>query len=117
MRIQAQLNKQFFYPDEQVVVEFLLDNSRSERDIKEIRCSLKYTITVRKADKTMQTVSFDMHLLEFKGVQRKRKQERQEFVFDLAKIIGEYHKVKEIRKGNRGIKVVDEKDHVKRLIG
>ena len=38
MRIQAQLNKQLFYPDELVIVEFQVDNSRSERDIKEIRC-------------------------------------------------------------------------------
>jgi hypothetical protein len=49
MRIRAELNKQLFYPDENVCVLFDVDNSHSERDIKEIRCSLKHDITIRKA--------------------------------------------------------------------
>lgn len=93
MRVQALLNKQLFYPDEQVVLDFLVDNSRSERDIKEIRCSLTYTVTVRKADEMLQTVTLDMAMMEVNGVKRKRKQEtREQFVFDLKKIIGEYQK-------------------------
>lgn len=72
------LNKQLFYPDEKVIVDFLVDNSRSSRDIKEIRCKLTYTITVRKAEKILQTVTLDMAMLEIKGVQRKKKQEKRE---------------------------------------
>jgi ribosomal protein L31E len=53
MRIQAQLNKQLFYPDEEVILDFLIDNSLSERDIKEIRAKLRYTVTVRKADELL----------------------------------------------------------------
>ena len=75
MRIQAQLNKHLFYPDELVILDFLVDNSRSERDIKEIACTLKYTVSVHKANQTLQTITLDMHMIEFKGVPRKKKQE------------------------------------------
>jgi hypothetical protein len=34
-------------------VDFQVDNSRSERDIKEIRVKLTYTVTIRKADETL----------------------------------------------------------------
>lgn len=47
------MNKQLFYPEEEVVLDFLVDSTRSERDIKEIRARLKYTVTVRKADETL----------------------------------------------------------------
>lgn len=55
MRVQAQLNKQLFYPEELVILDFLVDNSRSERDIKEIKCTLKFTVSIRKADENLQT--------------------------------------------------------------
>ena len=53
MHVVAKLNKQLFYPDEQVIVEFTVDNSRSERDIKEILCKLQHTISIKKADDTL----------------------------------------------------------------
>lgn len=53
MHIVAKLNKQLFYPDEQVIVEFSVDNSRSERDIKEIRCKLQHTISIKLADDSL----------------------------------------------------------------
>lgn len=99
MRIEAQLNKQLFYPDERVVLDFLVDNSRSGRDIKEITCSLTYKIAIKRAEEVIQTVSVDMHLLEIKGVGRNRRQEqKQEFVFDLERIFGEYQRASQDKK-------------------
>lgn len=60
-----------------MILDFSVDNSRNERDIKEIRSSLKHTITIKKADDVLQTVSYDLSLLEFKGVQKKKIQEQQ----------------------------------------
>ena len=70
MRIHANLNKQLFFPDELVVVEYLVDNSRSEKDIKEIRGCLKWSVVVRRAGREMQRETVDLQMLEFKGVQK-----------------------------------------------
>jgi sporulation-control protein spo0M len=64
MKIQAQLNKRLFYPDEAVKVELEVDNSHSSRDIKEIRCSLKHEITIRKGKTALQNISNTLCMLE-----------------------------------------------------
>ena len=46
------------------MLDFFVDSTRSERDIKEIRAKLKYTVTVRKADETLQTLDLDMARVE-----------------------------------------------------
>jgi myosin heavy subunit len=98
-----------------VILDFLVDNSRSGRDIKEIRCSLTYFIAIKKAEEVLQTFSVDMHLLELKGVQRnKRQEQRQEFVFDLGQIIGEYQ-VEQSRKRQVQSKITSEKARQKGL--
>jgi hypothetical protein len=77
MHILAQLNKSLFYPDEQVIVEFSVDNSRSERDIKEIRCCLQHKISIKQAEESLQTIQYSLGIQEFKGVQKNKIQERQ----------------------------------------
>ena len=37
-----------FFPDEQVVVKFQVDNSLNRKDIKFIQCTLKYEIKIKK---------------------------------------------------------------------
>jgi len=90
MHIVANLNKQLFYPDEQVIVEFSVDNSRSQRDIKEIRCSLMHTIAIKLADESLSTINYSLGVQDLKGVQRNKRQERQEFIFDLQQILNEF---------------------------
>jgi hypothetical protein len=72
MHIVAKLNKQLFYPDEQVIVEFSVDNSRSERDIKEIRCSIMHTISIKLADESLSTINYSLGIQELKGVQKNK---------------------------------------------
>ena len=87
-------------------MDFLVDNSRSERDIKEIRCSLTYTVTVRKGEETLQTMVLDMALMEVNGVKGKKRQEtRERFVFDLKKIFGEYAKGLTVKSGIKSVKM------------
>ena len=93
MRIRAELNKQLFYPDENVCVLFDVDNSHSERDIKEIRCSLKHDITIRKAKQTMLSISNTLFQIDHKGITSSKKEEKQEFVFDLNEIFTELKKL------------------------
>jgi len=94
MTIQAQLNKHLFFPDERVVLDFQVDNSRSERDIKEINCTLRQTVTVRRADKVLQTVTHELHMIEFLGIARKQKRnQKDQLVFDLASIFAEYNQI------------------------
>jgi Arrestin (or S-antigen), C-terminal domain len=76
MRLQAQLNKELFYPDEQVIVEFEVDNSRSERDIKQIRCSLKHNISIRKAHEQLQNISNVLYMIENNGVAKNKRQDQ-----------------------------------------
>jgi sporulation-control protein spo0M len=63
VKIHASLNKQMFFPDEKVIVNIQIDNSRSERDIKDIQCTLTHNIVIRKADEILQESHFDLQLL------------------------------------------------------
>lgn len=104
LTIQAQLNKHLFFPDEKVLLDFQVDNSRSERDIKEINCTLKQTVTIRRADKVLQTVTHELHMIEFLGIARKQKRhQKDQLVFDLASILAEYNQI-----SRRGKKMVEE---------
>jgi len=62
MRVLAKLNKSLFYPDEKVIMEFSVDNTRSERDIKDIRCALVHTITIKRADQSLQKISYKISM-------------------------------------------------------
>jgi hypothetical protein len=53
MKIHASLNKQMFFPNEKVIVNIQIDNSRNKRDIKDIQCTLTHNVIIRKADKTL----------------------------------------------------------------
>ena len=48
IRAHVALNKIMFYPDEQVIIKILIDNSRNTRDIKRIECTLNYNIKIKK---------------------------------------------------------------------
>lgn len=50
-----------FYPNEQVIVKFHIDNSRSTRDIKAINCTLNYEIKIKKnANESMMNFGSDL---------------------------------------------------------
>lgn len=42
-----------FFPDEKITVNIQIDNSRSERDIKDIQCTLTQNIKIKKAGKVL----------------------------------------------------------------
>ncbi|CDW85973.1 UNKNOWN [Stylonychia lemnae] len=90
VEIHAQINKQLFYPNEQVIVNYYVDNTRNQRDIKNVSCTLTHNIQIMKGQKVMNELSFDLKLIQFSGIQRFTKQERKEFLFDLSKVFSHF---------------------------
>ena len=76
MKVMTSLNKSLFYPDEQIIVNFVVDNSRSERDIKEIRCTVKHKVQIMKAEEQLQSINYNLSMQEVKGVKKNRVQEK-----------------------------------------
>eukprot|EP00347_Sterkiella_histriomuscorum_P014673 403359986 len=95
VQLGAQLNKQMFYPFEQIHFNIEVDNTLSERNIEEIQCTLTHNINIKKGQKVIQSHQFDLKLLELakEGVQKKQKLNRKEFIFDLEKIIGDFEQL------------------------
>ena len=54
VQINAQINKQMFYPNEKIYFNIEVDNSKSERNIKDIQCTLTHNITIKKGQKIVQ---------------------------------------------------------------
>ena len=83
-----------FFPDEKIIINIQVDNRASERNISSILCTLTHQITIKKGiNKELQKINFDLKLLEVQGVEKKKLQERKEFIFDLAQILGDFQKI------------------------
>lgn len=53
VKVRASLDKQMFFPNEKIQFSIEVDNTQSERNIKEIQCTLTHNIIIKKGKKAI----------------------------------------------------------------